>query len=865
MKSELRQVFSALIFVVMLLGCRADSKERLTDDISNAYNITLKDENLSLELVAQEPDIMTPIGMVIDQHDAIYVLESHTHSAKENYAGPKYDRIKKSVDKNNDGIPEAWMVYADSIEDGMNLAYNEEQGLFLSTKNAVSCYLDRDADGAADEKKTLLRMVRPDDVYDHAGILGVALGPDNWVYVSRGNTGGSYWRVEGSDGSYVEGYGDGGNVMRCQLDGSQVEEVAIGFWNPFDLKFSSEGRLFVSDNDPDSRGPNRLVEIVPGGDYGYQSLYGGSGIHPYQAWNAELPGTLPYAAPLGEAPCALIDASYTSFGDSYSAQLLVNVWEENNIVRVPLRSHGSTVRGEPEVLVQGDSLFHPVALATNSQGDLYISDWVMRQYPNHGKGKIWRIKAKNRPAASRSVQPTINRFAEDQRNPTELIDALATDDSFEQAIARHYLAQRASMSELMPLLSDERSTLRLQGLLTFLRRDEVLPIAELENLITDENSEIQRMALIYIGKKSVTGMQARLNTLLQENSIQPELFETFLATIRHLQPAFIEGFRAKSGKSASVKRELPPRFIEDILHNPDVEEEVKAMALPYLPDLATNTELINTLLTTAEEEPLQVALLMAARETNPTEVGDALESVFLSADNSDKVRSMALAALSYFPKKYYQEALLLLQSSSPVLQYAALKYLSLAPPENPVRAEASAWIEKNTGALSEVSLSVWKASNGDRTAPTENQEYERVDGNGNAQIGQLVYQNRTTSCTTCHKMDGWGGAFGPELSKIASSKSKRQLINAILQPSLEISPEWQGWFLVDQAGVRHTGRQIDVHEDYAELMNQSGEYDKFMHPQSYGVMERSVMPEGLHRTLTVPEFNDLITYLATLK
>ncbi|MEZ4828028.1 MAG: hypothetical protein R3C61_17350 [Bacteroidia bacterium] len=55
------------------------------------------------------------------------------------------------------------------------------------------------------------------------------------------------------------------------------------------MKFTSDGRLLLTDNDPDSRGPNRLIEIVPGGDYGYQSLYGGSGIHPFWRGMANCP------------------------------------------------------------------------------------------------------------------------------------------------------------------------------------------------------------------------------------------------------------------------------------------------------------------------------------------------------------------------------------------------------------------------------------------------------------------------------------------------------------------------------------------------------------------------------------------------
>lgn len=851
-------VFRSILSFMFCFGC--------TEKVADISSIVVLDNSLSIDLIAQEPDIMTPIGMAIDDDDTIYVLESHTHSVKEGYLGPKFDRIKKSIDKNKDGIPEGWIVYADSIEDGMNLAYGKEHGLFLSTKNSILRYLDTNGDGAFDAKETVLEMVKPDDVYDHAGILGVTLDHDDWIYVSRGNTGGAYWKINGIDGSSIEGYGDGGNIMRCKVDGSQLEQIATGFWNPFDLKFSNEGRLFVTDNDPDSRGPNRLIEVVPGADYGYKSLYGGSGIHPYQSWNGELPGTLSYAAPLGEAPCAMIDAANTNFGNDYNSQVLVNVWEENNIVRIPLRSNGSTVNGAPEILVQGDSFFHPVALATNSKGDLYITDWVMRQYPNHGKGKIWRIKSNSKISKSSLSRTSVDRFAKDDRTPNQLLSALTNEDSFEQTMARFYLSQRATSSELIPLLKDKNPELRLQVLLTFFHRKEKLSIGDLDRLLIDEDPEVRKMAFIYIGRKGVTAMRSKLITMLQENEIKSELFEIYLVTIQHLQPEFIEGLNMKSGKSAEVKVELPPRFIENILKNPNISETVKASALPYLPDFESKTELIAALLKSAKEESLQTALIMAIRETKDAEIFETLKEVCLNTGNSNKVRSMALSELTYYPKEYFKEVLSFLKSDSQLLQYAAIKYLCLSAHEEPIRTEAKIWIESHIDELSNISLSAWNSCNGKKKAPSSDKEwYKIVNSNGNAEIGQLVYENRASLCTTCHKVNGWGGAFGPELSKIASSKSQPQLINAILNPSLEIAPEWQGWFLVDNDGVRHTGRQIDIHEDFAELMNINGEYDKFMHPKSYGTMERSLMPEGLQNTMTAPEFNHLISYLMTLK
>ena len=302
------------VFLAVILCCFACTKEPINDSAL----FDLSDPNLVITLIAEQPTIQTPIGITFDDHDHLYVLESHTHSPASDYKGPLFDRIKIGKDNNKDGCPDQWQVFADSIEDGMNLIAVAGQGILLATKNQIIQFQDTDQDGLSDQKTILLDMHLPQYVYDHAGILGLAAGPDEWLYVSRGNTGGQFWEIKGTDSSSIHGYGDGGNIIRCKMDGSSLEEVATGFWNPFDLKFTKKGRLLATDNDPDSRGPNRLLDIVSGGDYGYQSMYGGSGIHPYLAWNGELPGTLPYAAPLGEAPCALIDAAYTNFGLAYN-------------------------------------------------------------------------------------------------------------------------------------------------------------------------------------------------------------------------------------------------------------------------------------------------------------------------------------------------------------------------------------------------------------------------------------------------------------------------------------------------------------------------------------------------------------------
>lgn len=849
-------------FLLVITTCSVSEKENQPDFYPKVH-----DPGLQIELITTEPDIVTPIGIAIDEKDALYVLESHTHSPPKDYTGPAFDRIKKGIDGNADGKPDKWVVFADSIENGANLATGPEGRVYLSTKKSIRVYQDKDGDGISDWQQTLLSMPLPEYVYDHAGLLGIALGPNNWVYVSRGNLGGKGWRLEGKDGESIEGYGEGGIVFRFKTDGSQLEKIATGFWNPFDLQFTLDGRLLLTDNDPDSRGPNRLVEIVPGGDYGFKDLYGGSGLHPYVAWNGELPGTLPYAAALGEAPCALIDAGKTNFGNHYDGSVLVNVWEENSIVRIPLTRHGSTVKGIGQVLVKGDSGFHPVAFATNSRGDLFITDWVVREYPNHGSGRIWRLSSGDGTPGNdrKSTEEKIDRFADKNMAFPELQEMLRTGDAFEQVTARHALTGPASRQDVIKLAASDNASLRLQGLLIFLKSEYEIDKNLLEKLLTDPEIDIRRMAMMYTGTKMRTGMWEALQQALAGGFIGPDLFETYLATLHHLQPEFIDNYTSQSGKSADKQEQkLPAQYLETLIGNGSLSEEIRALALPYLENTREKQELLLGLLKGAETDQFRIGLMKSLKTVPSDQVAQEILAIAQSHRVSEALRAQAVLLLSYQGGNYCREVKELLSAQQELVRQTALKYLCRCSGNAQLRDEVD--IQLTSRADTDMNDS-WNMCTGrGKERPTTNEEWaELADGSGNARRGQLVFESASAMCQTCHQVNGWGSSFGPDLSHVGNSKSREQLITAILAPSLEISPEWQGWYVVDQQGVRHTGRQIDVNLNFIELLNLEGSFDRFENPQSFGVLEQSLMPASLQNTITPAEFNDLIAYLESLK
>ena len=358
----------------------------------------LSDNRLQITLYAEHPDIVTPIGAAVDAQGRLYVVESHTHQPPPDYDGPSGDQIKMFEGTRPDGRAARVSVFADGLFQAQSLAFSPKGELFVVCTRALFVLHDRDGDGRS-ESRTRLMTLEPYErrANAHGQMQGIAFSSDGWVYVGRGaHVSGEYTWV-GAEGTQVPGGPDGGDIIRIRPDGTRLERVATGFWNPFSLTIDREGRLIAIDNDPDARGPNRLLHIVPGGDYGYQTRWGATGLHPYLAWEGDLPGTLPMIHGVGEAPTGVIDTGMARLPADYANSLLVSVWGEHNLSLYRTRPAGSSLRGTREIFLQGEghdkleSPFRPSGLATAPDGAIYISDWMLIDYTTHKRGRIWKV------------------------------------------------------------------------------------------------------------------------------------------------------------------------------------------------------------------------------------------------------------------------------------------------------------------------------------------------------------------------------------------------------------------------------------------------------------------------------------------
>lgn len=97
---------------------------------------------------------------------------------------------------------------------------------------------------------------------------------------------------------------------------------------------------------------------------------------------------------------------------------------------------------------------------------------------------------------------------------------------------------------------------------------------------------------------------------------------------------------------------------------------------------------------------------------------------------------------------------------------------------------------------------------------------------------------------------------------------RQKLVESILDPSKEISPQFTAWAIETKQGKVLTGMLLgeEVNGDL-RLGNSQGEI--FLVPfndiETRSPLKTSIMPEKLHEAMEPGEFRDLIKYLETLK
>lgn len=358
---------------------------------------------LRVEIVAEQPATVNPVGMTFDDQGTPWVLEwRFAPEAKHTTYEVRYrdgntaqvNRIQKSVrdelktlhDADGDGHYEQATVVMNDLEIPSSILLHDGW-VYLSSLGHV---IRRRP--AGDGKWKEEEIVRGLCGFHHHQASGMTMSPDGWLFITSGDDDN---RGEGSDGSRATVLRTGA-VLRCRPDGSQLHEFARGFRNPYrDVSFDHMYNLFHVDNDQEDGSKFqgvRLMHVVDGADYGWRLAPGTICCRTDFELGAafgERPGTLPAMLKTGRgAPAGLLIYQGTSFPEFFRGLLIYPDVYRKLVRAYRVERRGSTfaVIEQFELMKTEDGLFRPCQAVMGPDGAIYIVDW---RTDSGGAGRLW--------------------------------------------------------------------------------------------------------------------------------------------------------------------------------------------------------------------------------------------------------------------------------------------------------------------------------------------------------------------------------------------------------------------------------------------------------------------------------------------
>ncbi len=140
-------------------------------------------------------------------------------------------------------------------------------------------------------------------------------------------------------------------------------------------------------------------------------------------------------------------------------------------------------------------------------------------------------------------------------------------------------------------------------------------------------------------------------------------------------------------------------------------------------------------------------------------------------------------------------------------------------------------------------------------------ELSRLDGQ--IRRGQTIFNSTKAACSSCHRLGYLGGDIGPDLTSIGTSRTDRDLLEAVIHPSASFVRSYEPWIASTTDGEEHSG--VLRRDTPDEIVLATGPGAEIRIPRSQLADLRlgsvSTMPAGLDEQLTRQELADLLAFL----
>jgi putative heme-binding domain-containing protein len=133
---------------------------------------------------------------------------------------------------------------------------------------------------------------------------------------------------------------------------------------------------------------------------------------------------------------------------------------------------------------------------------------------------------------------------------------------------------------------------------------------------------------------------------------------------------------------------------------------------------------------------------------------------------------------------------------------------------------------------------------------------------GSAEAGRDVFAK---TCSVCHRFGDTGIALGPDLASSPNRAPEAMLVH-VLDPNRYVMPNYVQYVVLDMTGRTYTGMIAAQTATSVTLKREKGETDTILRASidELSSTGKSLMPEGLEKTVSIAQMADLFAYLQSI-
>ena len=625
-------------------------------------------------------------------------------------------------------------------------------------------------------------------------------------------------RIEDPGGHAVGRKAPAGWVCKLDFDGKNIELVGCGYRNEYDIAFNAAGDLFTFDADmewdvgaPWYR-PTRVCHVLSGSDYGWRS---GNA-----KWPTYFADTLPPVVDIGPgSPTGICFGYGANFPQHYQDTLFIADWSYGKIHAVHMKPDGSSYAGIPETFASGQPMAVTDMLVRSQDGALYFAVGGRRS-----ESALYRIvyDGKDRPAPEGIAVPAEAAAAgEKARETRRKLEAL------------HTLSAPAAVDQIWPYLASEDRFLRSAARVAL----EFQPADSWSQRALEETDTDTKLAALLALVRASSGSAAEdVLSALPTTKWKSLSTTQQLEGLRIAELALIRGGEINAKLKSKVTKYLSKRFpAEDHRLNREMIQLLVHLEAPQI--VPQMLKQLNKVVT--PKHKLDYAIALSAAQQGWSQEARQQYFDWLATMTDSK------GGHSYF--RYIKRARERFIGTFTDEEKVAFKELIEAPYDaiayRPV-SEIRPLVKK------------WKLA---ETVELVNKDGHRHDFANGKRLFSIA------QCSNCHRIAGDGSAVGPDLTGAGRRLSSADLLRAIIQPSHQISDQYQQ-MVFETNGRVIVGRIMNLGGDGFQVSTNMADPDNKTTVKRGEIddqypSEISAMPEGLLDTLKGNEILDLLTYL----